>query len=114
MIVNEFLKATRCVMPSGCLDIRPRVECADGFSISIQASELHYCEPRTSEENTEYEKVELAYPSKKEEMLLSYAEDEDDPINSVYGYVPVELVDKILRKHGDIISYIYSHGKQTI
>lgn len=27
----------------------------------------------------------------------------DDPINSVYAYVPVEIVNKMLEKHGGII-----------
>lgn len=107
MTVNEFLKATRRMKPSGDLAVRPRVECADGFSISIQASELHYCEPRTSE-NVDYEEVELGFPSEKEKLFLPFAEEEDDPTGTVYGYVPVELVDEALQKHGGIVGSIFA------
>lgn len=87
--------------------IRPKVVCADGFSISIQASEYHYCSPRVTfcpmDGWNRYTEVELGFPNQVEEDLLEYAEDED-PLDTVYGYVPVELVDKVLEKHGGIVN----------
>ena len=87
---------------------RPYVVCADGFGVSIQASDCHYCEPRISQypENdfVPYETVELGYPSEADEDLLPYQEcpDREDPTESVYGYIPVSVVDKVLEKHGGI------------
>lgn len=87
---------------------RPYVVCADGFGVSIQAGNSCYCEPRISQypENDfiPYETVELGYPSEADEDLLPYQEcpDREDPTESVYGYIPVSIVDKVLEKHGGI------------
>lgn len=81
---------------------RPRVVCKDGFSISIQASYVNYCIPRLTFSG-DYEAVELGYPSKEESLIDDYAEDPDNLTSAVYGTVPVELVDKVLEKHGGII-----------
>lgn len=87
---------------------RPYAVCADGFGVSIQASDCHYCEPRISQrpenEFVPYETVELGYPSAADEDLLPYQEcpNREDPTESVYGYIPVSIVDKVLAKHGGI------------
>lgn len=102
MTCDEFLSITRLEKPLGGLCLRPRVECCDGFSISIQASDLHYCTPQTSEKGTKYETVELGFPSDSDDIILSYAEDEEYPTGTVYPQVPVSLTDKLLEKHGGI------------
>ena len=79
---------------------RPRLLCNDGFSISVQASKFHYCSPRLDGAQ-DYEKVELGYPSHEDELINDYAED-DDYTNTVYGYVPIEVVEKLIEKHGGI------------
>lgn len=49
MTINEFLQKTNYCGYGR----RPRVHCADGFSVSVQASQYHYCRPRIdSAENT--------------------------------------------------------------
>lgn len=111
MTVNEFLSDTRRELPSRGLCNRPRVECYDGFSISIQASELHYCTPRTNEVGTVYETVELGYPSDYDDIILAFAEDEESPEDSVYPYVPVLLVDRLLKKHGGICRIIFPESE---
>ena len=55
-------------------------------------------------EECEYTEVELGFPNIADEKLLDYATDPDDPLNSIYAYVPVELVEKILTKHGGIVN----------
>lgn len=104
MNTNEMLKKTY-VKNDGDYLIRNRVFCKDGFSISIQASRGHYCEPRETFEGP-YEKVELGYPNKFDPMIANYAEEGDDTrlfTRSVYPYVPIEVVDNLLEKHGGII-----------
>lgn len=78
--------------------IMPLLVCADGFSLSVQASMHHYCTPRNNE--GPWTEVEVGFPSVLEEILLPYAEDEEDPIETVYGYVPVSVVRGVIRKHG--------------
>jgi hypothetical protein len=78
----------------------PRIVCKDGFSISVQASEFAYCTPRANVAH--WTEVECGFPSDMEVSLLKYAESPDDPTGTVYGYVPVRLVEKIIKRHGGV------------
>ena len=87
---------------------RKRAVCKDGFSISIQASEHHYCTPRIDGAYTEYDDVELGFPSEAEPLITEYVEvgyDDipDPPTESVYPHVPTNVVKKMIDKHGGII-----------
>ena len=84
--------------------VRPKIECADGFKISIQAGEGLYCKPYANLEDGMYETVELGYPNQAEPDIMDYAEDPDEPTGTVYAQVPVEIVDKIIVKHGGIVN----------
>ena len=79
------------------------VTCADGFSVSIQASRSNYCEPRTDTSNA-YESVELGYPNRPCIFIKDYAEDPRDLTGTVYGYVPAHIVRKMIAAHGGIVS----------
>jgi len=106
---------------------RPRVFCKDGYSVSIQASEYHYCEPKYSQippknngrwliyngswflpgeffspDYIPYKTVELGYPSEADELINEYG-DGDDYTNAVYAYVPVEVVEQLIEKHGGFL-----------
>lgn len=81
-----------------------KIICNDGFSVSIQASSAHYCRPReTQTEKTNYETVELGFPTETDELILEWVEDADDPTDTVYAQVPVEVVEELLWKHGGVI-----------
>lgn len=67
----------------------------------MQASSFHYCRPRLDGVQN-YESVELGFPSKEDELINDYAEDDSDYTHSVYGYVPIEIVEKLIEKHGGI------------
>ena len=84
---------------------RKRAICKDGFSISIQASENHYCTPRVSGAYIEYEDVELGFPSKDEDLIMEWIEVIDDTpaTASVYPHVPAEIVKKMIDKHGGLV-----------
>ena len=97
MTINEFLQKTNYTGYGH----RPRVHCADGFSVSVQASQWHYCRPRTDNAE-EYKAVELGYPSAADDLIIDYAED-NNYTDTVYGYVPVEIVEKLIEKHGGIV-----------
>ena len=78
------------------------VVCADGFTMSVQASEYTYCEPR--DDYGPYAAVEIGFPSEKEPLIMPYCEDTEDPTGTVYGYVPTSVVSLVLAKHGGMIS----------
>ena len=80
--------------------LAPRITCADGFSLSVQASHGAYCSPRRNV--AEWYQVEVGFPSEPPEAFLSYAEDPDRPTDTVYGYTPIELVVAEINRHGGI------------
>ena len=82
-------------------EFRYRIILADGESISVQASRLHYCEPEESYLSA-YSKVEVDYPSFVDERLMEYAEEPEIPLHTVYARVPVETVETIIAEHGGI------------
>jgi len=77
------------------------VRCADGFSMSVQASRFHYCSPRESHGG--WYEVEVGFPSAKVEAFMPYIDGSDvDPTETVYGYVPLEIVAQAVIDHGGI------------
>lgn len=79
----------------------PRIVCADGFSLSVQASYAHYSTPRENDKTT-YIKVEVGFPSAREESLMPYAEDKEDPTGTIYAFVPTQIVAAIITDHGGV------------
>lgn len=72
--------------------------CTDGFNVSVQASKHHYCSPR--EYDAEWVSVELGFPSAADDLIQEYAETPDEPTETVYGYVPIDTVARLIIKHG--------------
>ena len=111
MTVKEFLEKT--FKYNEQYAIRPYVYCIDGFGISIQGgTHFHYCEPRCH--TNEYYKVELGFPTQPEESIMPYAEDNDEPTETVYAYVPIETVEDMVYSHGGIVSFLNREGKFEI
>ena len=79
-----------------------QVVCADGFTMSVQAFAGGYCTPRIDGAD-KYEEVEVGYPSHREELLMAWAEEPDKPTQTVYAYVPVQVVTNVIAKHGGIV-----------
>lgn len=78
---------------------RPRIECNDGFSMSVQGGEFTYSAPKQF--GSSFEEMEIGYPSEYEELIRGYASSEDFT-DTVYPYVPVSLIIKVIEKHGGI------------
>ena len=86
-----------------------RVVCADGFSVSVQASGFNYCAPRTDE--GPWESVECGFPSEKDPVLEKWAEDPSAEIcedtgyvQTVYGWVPSQVILRVIESHGGLVS----------
>jgi len=102
--VNEYLKATLKIQDFGVYKIqhvRKAVKCADGTTLSIQASDGHYCSPRVnSDETDEYTEVEVWRVSKEvPESWKEYGDSENSP----YAYIPVNLVQEFVDSCGGIV-----------
>ena len=82
----------------------PQIVCADGFSMSVQVGFSLYSTPKKVAKR--YSNVEIGYPSDHEPLIEKWAENlfEDSPdfTDTVYPYVPVKVVDEVLKKHGGI------------
>jgi hypothetical protein len=75
-----------------------RIVCADGFSLSVQATHGAYCSPRQN--LGPWSAVEVGFPSAAPELIMEYAEQPEIPTETVYGYVPIELVERLIAMHG--------------
>ena len=86
----------------------PQIVCVDGFEMSVQVGFSLYCKPKKVAKR--YSEVEIGFPSEYEPLIEEYAEtfykedgeDVTDYTDTVYPYVPVRIVDKVLKKHGGI------------
>lgn len=102
--VNELLVGHKHILKEHpeMGSIMPRIHCKDGYNVSIQANYGAYCEPRIDDSTDGYTKVELGYPSSIDEEFKPYAESAFDWSNTVYAYVPVDIVNKVIERHGGI------------
>ena len=73
------------------------IVCKDGFNMSVQAGETHYSDPRN--DRGPYRAVEVGYPSHTESLLLQFA-NPDNPTQTVYGWVPADVIWDVILKHG--------------
>ena len=84
----------------------PHIVCTDGFTMSVQVGYSLYSKPKKVAKR--YSEVEIGYPSEHEPLIEEYAECftfeelDIDFTDTVYPYVPVKIVDKVLKKHGGI------------
>ena len=123
MKINEFIKNNlkvtnlaknkdllRCVKPIHLKNENmmtstrlPQIVCVDGFKMSVQVGSSLYSTPKKVAKR--YSAVEIGFPSEHEPLIEEFAErveDEIDYTDTVYPYVPVKIVDKVLKKHGGI------------
>ena len=100
--VTDLLKKEKIAKSSGNIfaammamhENRHEAVCADGFKMSIQASDEHYCQKA---DDGSYATVEIDFQSSYESMLEDYGDHE------VYGKLPLTVVDAIIAKHGGIL-----------
>ena len=98
LMMNHMLTSTRL----------PQIVCSDGFKMSVQVGFTLYSTPKKVAKR--YSAVEIGFPSEHEPLIEEFAEtsykedgeDITDYTDTVYPYVPVRIVDKVLKKHGGI------------
>ena len=103
MKINEFIQKYRKVkklVPGMTRSYNPHVVCKDGFKMSVQAGQALYSAPKDVANS--YEEAEVGYPSTEESLLTTYAEDNNNLCDTVYGYVPCSIIDEVIEKHGGI------------
>jgi hypothetical protein len=99
MKINKWIEDNRPAPTNPYVPERvPRFKCADGFSMSIQADKCAYCTPRTNE--GPWASFEIGHPSEKEELLMEYVDGDGSEWETVYGYVPSEVIRAVIAAHG--------------
>lgn len=79
--------------------LRKPFYCKDGFKMSIQASSSHYSLPFSGETNVLITHVEIT--CKEQQEFEPFLNDEEKEENlSVYSYVPIDIVDRVIEKRG--------------
>ena len=91
------------------------IECKDGFRMSVIAGDGLYCEPRPGgwswddDPGEDYEgpytAVEVGYPTEKPKpwkQWKEYCDNTENPTDTVYGFVPIELVRDLVERHGGL------------
>ena len=97
MKLNDFTSET---FKDEMFYIRPKIHCNDGFIFSVQGSDGHYSTPRKNVK--EFMQMEIGFPNQVEELILEFAEDKDNPTETVYAYVDNKLIQQVIDKHGGI------------
>lgn len=97
--IKEFLRDTYGIK-DGMQRRRPRVRCRDGFEMSVQAGTMLYSIPRLNLSDGEYTACEIGFPNREEELIEQYAENLEDLTETVYAYVPIEVIGEVIKKHG--------------
>ena len=98
--INDWLKTAPHLDSADF--VREKLTCKDGFSFSAQASSTHYCYPRV-DNAAKYQSVEIGFPSEPDPILMKYAEDDQFATDTIYPYVPIQVVNRLIRKHGGIL-----------
>lgn len=95
--------------------------CRSGLTLSVQGSRSNYSSPRQANARV-YSHVEVGYPSETVPELMEYIEssycsvrDEfipGDPTQSVYPWVPAELVCRVIASRGGLASVVRPEERQ--
>ncbi|MBP0492213.1 hypothetical protein [Roseomonas indoligenes] len=76
----------------------PRIECVDGFRVSVQAGAYHYCLPR--EMCGPWTHFECGFPSAAVPEWLEWRDGPGPDTETVFGWVPATAIMDVIRQHG--------------
>ena len=101
-MAREELKTIEGWHKSGCNSWDEYCKPGDMVDQGVADYFLDILPPRTKTmKNCDtYATCEVGYPSQKEELLMPYIEDPTEPTKAVYPYVPVEVIEQVIEKHG--------------
>ncbi|MAI07973.1 MAG: hypothetical protein CMF61_03350 [Magnetococcales bacterium] len=86
-------------------------------TVSIQASEMHYCEPRKTIEFHYYSSFEVGFPCtahRADEILEPWADEDAEGPSGIYINVPVAAVQEYVDYLGGITGYLSNYKENTI
>lgn len=75
--------------------------CSNGLTFSLQTTEMNYCSPRS--DIGPWSKVEIGFPNREVEKLMPFADDKNRPTETIYGWVPMNIIMEIITDNGGLI-----------
>lgn len=79
------------------------LETNHGLTFSVQASKNHYCTPKFDSDTYRlYDEFEVGFPNQWVSEFMPYAQDRGRPADTVYAYVPVDIIQHVIDKNGGI------------
>lgn len=106
MTVREFLIETFNTKFGSMIVVRPHAICADGFELSIQASEGHYCLPRETLMDADYHSVEVLVCSKLDDYsfkrFMKHSSSSED--GRLFAHVDMDFLEMFVEEHGGIVN----------
>ena len=103
--IQDYLQKTMKIIKMGSTafqEVRPRIICNDGESVSIQAGRLLYSSPR-EDGSKKYSAIEAGFPSAiPPKSWNEYMEVEESPTKTVYPFMPIEIAQEFIDAHGGI------------
>lgn len=85
-----------------------RLSLGDGTTLSIQAGRTHYCSPRENAQIADYDfyyEFEIGFPSAEIAEIMPFADSLEGPTESVYGYVPKEIINQLIAARGGVTGF---------
>jgi hypothetical protein len=99
--MDTIITLDQFIQKCGIVRHRPKIVCMDGFKMSVQGNEMAYSIPRKT--GTDFQAMEIGFPSEVEDLILKFMDTSiADPTQTVYGYVPLDIIQKVIDKHGGI------------
>lgn len=111
--VNIWMKKTRKeIIYTGKIindlkfgETRDHLKCKSGLTMSLQGGSCLYSEPKDYMAE-KFSQVEMGFPSRFLPELIEYADVYEpktiEDYSTVYAYVPVEILNKIIHRNGGI------------
>ena len=94
-VLNNIIPAHESKDPYYNYIVRNGITCKDGFTVSVQASCMHYCYPRKTQKY--HTKFELYCDVSNDKDLLEFYYD-----GTICSCVPKGIVEKLILRHGGI------------
>lgn len=76
------------------------LKAVDGFTVSVQASSFHYCQPRNN--TGPYITVECGFPSEFPSVWVEWAEDKNTT-ETIFGWIPLSVVALEFSRRGGLV-----------
>lgn len=100
---NDYMMdPTTSFLHLGGVKVKYHIQCKNGNTFSIQASEMHYCTPQSDTGPWTHYEVGYGLDVASHKLLEPYQQKFLGPSQDVYEYVPEAVIEELLRMNGGV------------